>query len=191
MRIQWDKYLFVRIVLAAFLLAAAAYGQDGAPFGEGYPPDAEFIDDSEMPTPEAVEAYRMKLQARLLEKYNNHPLYAGKVGKVTVALSRELQYSWDGRMIRAEMDQLVYDIWGNRLPDLEREYYVVTFGSGGVEQVRSDPSIRVGLDMEKTYSERAPLTADPFRNVPPAEAFKPTPTVAMPSWWRPDFPELD
>ncbi len=125
-----------------------------------------------------------------MERDNNNPEYAGKVARVTVVLSKPPETSFDGTLIRAEFDQLVYDHWGKRLPALEKEYYVVTFGSGGAERVRADPSVRIGLDMEKTYSERAPLAADPFRNVREDEAFKPTPPVRMPDWWRPEFPEL-
>ncbi|MCC8179817.1 MAG: hypothetical protein LIP23_02765, partial [Planctomycetes bacterium] len=137
--------------------------------------------------------YRLKLESRLLERYNNLPDTAGKVGKVTILLSKDLEYSLDGKYIKAEFDQLVYDNWGKRMPVLEKEYYVITFGAGGVEQVRADPSIRVGLDMERTYSERAPLAADPFSKVEPAAAFRSTPavpTAPMPKWWRPEFPEL-
>ncbi len=146
---------------------------------------------SACPTPESIELYRAKLEERLLERYNNLPEYAGQVGKVSVVLSKPLEPSLDGKLIRAEFDQLVYDNWGHRMPALEKEYYRIVFGAGGVQQVRSDPSIRVGLDMEKTYSEKAPLVAEPFRNVEAQEAFQPTPRVKMPQWWRPDFPELD
>ncbi len=100
------------------------------------------------PSPEAVEKYRVRLEDRLLERYGNLPEYAGKVARVRVVLSRPLDVSLDGSLIRAEFDQLVYDNWGNRMPDLEKEYYIVTFGSGGVRQVRSDPSIRIGRDLE-------------------------------------------
>ncbi|MCD8138345.1 MAG: hypothetical protein LUE17_00955 [Planctomycetaceae bacterium] len=143
------------------------------------------------PTRREVEDYRRRLQDRLLERYNNLPRFAGKVGKVSVVLSKPLDESLDGSLIRAEFDQLVYDPWGKRIPELEQEYFVVTFGAGGPRQVRSDPSIRVGLDLEKTYSEQAPLPADPFRNVPERRVFHLTPTAAMPDWWRPDFPELN
>lgn len=143
------------------------------------------------PTPQAVEAYRSKLENRLLERYNNLPDFAGKVARVQIVLSRPPEVSLDGGMIRAEFDQLVYDNWGKRLPALEKEYYVVVFGSGGAAQVRSEPSVRIGLDMEKTYSERAPLAADPFRNVPKTEAFRPAKQAKMPDWWRPEFPELE
>lgn len=150
---------------------------------------ALLADSGPPPTPEAVEDYRTRLEGRLLERYNNTPEHGGKVAMVRVILSKPLETSIDGSMIRAEFDQLVYDHWGKRLPDLEKEYFVVTFGSGGVQQVRSDPSIRVGLDMEKTYSEKAPLAADPFKNIDDAEAFSPTPKAKMPDWWRPEFPE--
>lgn len=143
------------------------------------------------PTREEVEIYRKRLELRLLERYNNLPDHAGNVAKVSVILSKPLEEALDGSRIRAEFDQLVYDPWGKRIPELEKEYYVVVFGSGGAQQVRSDPSIRIGLDLEKTYSERAPLAADPFRNVSESAAFRPAPQVKMPEWWRPDFPELD
>ena len=143
------------------------------------------------PTPEAVEEYRKRLEDRLLERYNNMPEHGGKVAQVRVVLSRPLESSIDGSMIRAEFDQLVFDHWGKRLPQLEKEYYQVTFGVGGVQQVRSDPSIRVGLDMERTYSEQAPLAADPFKNIDDSEAFQSTPKTRMPNWWRPEFPELE
>lgn len=141
----------------------------------------------EPPTPQAVIDYQLKLEARLLERYNNLPEYGGMVGRVYVILAKPFDVSLDGSMIRAEFDQLVYDHWGKRLPKLEQEYFVVTFGAGGVQQVRSDPSIRVGLDMEKTFSERAPLPADPFRGIEDPQTFKQTPTQTMPEWWRPDF----
>lgn len=143
------------------------------------------------PTRAEVEDYRVRLENRLLERYNNLPDHAGNVAKVTVVLSKPLVESLDGSLIRAEFDQMAYDPWGKRIPALEKEYYVVTFGAGGARQVRSDPSIRVGLDLEKTYSERAPLAADPFRNVQDSDAFRPAPTIKMPEWWRPDYPELN
>ena len=143
------------------------------------------------PTRAEVEDYRVRLESRLLERYNNLPDHAGNVAKVTVVLSKPLIESMDGSRIRAEFDQLVYDPWGKRIPQLEEEYYVVVFGAGGARQVRSDPSIRVGLDLEKTYSEKAPLAADPFRNIQESDAFRPAPTIKMPEWWRPDYPELE
>lgn len=141
------------------------------------------------PTPAEVETYRQRLELRLLERYNNLPEHSGQVAKISIVLSKPLEPSLDGSRIRAEFDQLVYDPWGKRIPALEQEYYVVVFGSGGVQQVRSDPSIRIGLDMEKTYSEHAPLAAEPFRNIPEDAAFRPAPKAKMPDWWRPEFRE--
>ncbi|MDR3211209.1 MAG: hypothetical protein LBU79_04755 [Planctomycetota bacterium] len=158
--------------------------------------DESITPEEALPTPEGVENYRARLEVRLLERYNNLPASAGKVGQVRVVLSRPIEVSLDGRFLRAEFDQLVYDIWGRRLPALEKEYYIVTFGSGGSETVRSDPSIRVGLDLEKTYSEHAPLAADPFRNVKDLEDFRREASkevgevVKMPDWWRPEYPEI-
>ena len=56
--------------------------------------------------------------------------------------------------MRVRFDTLVYDLWGRRLPQLEKEHFVVTFGPGGVRTARADPSIRVGLDREDLYAER-------------------------------------
>jgi len=150
--------------------------------------EAEYYDD--VPTPEGVEAYRHKLAARLYERYNNSPQHAGKVGKVSVVISKPLETSLDGRFILAEFDQLVYDIWGRRIPALEKEYYVVTFGTGGAAEVRTDPSVRVGLDLHGTYSELAPLGADPFSRVSDPVARPQAAQPGMPGWWRPEFPEL-
>lgn len=148
-----------------------------------------------LPTRSEVEDYRQRLELRLLERYNNLPDHAGNVGRVEVVLSKPLEESLDGSRIRAEFDQLVYDPWGRRIPKLEEEYFVVTFAAGGARQVRSDPSVRVGLDHEQGYSERMPLSADPFGKVQSSKAFSPAPAPKtqekkMPNWWRPDFPEL-
>lgn len=161
-----------------------------APYPHNYDRDGTM----EVEAIDQIDEYRARLENRLLERYNNLPGHSGNVGKVTVALSRPPETSLDGTMIRAEFDQLVYDPWGKRIPELEKEYYVVTFGSGGVRNVRTDPSIRVGLNLEKTYSERATLAADPFKRIPEAPKERPEGAGAaetkMPDWWRPDFPEL-
>ncbi len=147
------------------------------------------------PTPAEVESYRRRLEFRLLERYNNMPEYAGNVAKVTVVLSKPLRPSLDGTRLRAEFDQIVHDPWGKRLPELEKEYYVVTFGAGGARQVRSDPSIRVGLNRERAYADPAEPGADlseRLRRLPSGHAFRANPSVeppraAMPDWWRPEF----
>lgn len=159
-------------------------------------PDRQHQTPPAMPDRREVEEYRQRLELRLLERYNNLPEHAGNVGKVEVVLSRPIEESLDGSKLRAEFDQLVYDPWGRRIPKLEEEYFVVTFAAGGAQQVRTDPSVRVGLDHEQGYSEQMPLTADPFSKVQPTKAFSPSPapkkaTRKMADWWRPDFPELE
>ncbi|MCL2000981.1 MAG: hypothetical protein FWG74_06065, partial [Planctomycetes bacterium] len=52
------------------------------------------------PTPEAVEQYRVRLEQRLLERYNNIPDYAGKVARVAVVVSKPMEVSFDARLIR-------------------------------------------------------------------------------------------
>ncbi len=169
---------------------AAKTGQTAAtqsvppdPAAPGAPPSHP----AEPPTRAEIEAYRSKLEQRLLERYNNLPDHAGQVAKVTVVLAKPLEVSLDGTLIRAEFDQLVYDPWGKRISALEQEYFAVTFGSGGPRQIRSEPSIRVGLDQEAVYSEHAPLPADPFKIAPKDAAFQSNPQIKMPNWWRPEF----
>lgn len=147
------------------------------------------------PAPSEVEDYRRRLEFRLLERYNNMPEHAGNVAKVSVVLSKPLQPSLDGTRLRAEFDQMVYDPWGKRISALEKEYYVVTFGAGGVRQVRSDPSVRIGLNMEREYAEAAEPganIADRIRTLPSGHSFRANPSVeapkaAMPDWWRPEY----
>lgn len=79
-----------------------------------------------LPTEDNVEAARGILEGRLFDRYNGHPRYAGTVDKVAL-LGGTLRYSFDGKSVSAEFEQLVYDSLGNRIPLLEREYFVVTF----------------------------------------------------------------
>ena len=159
---------------------------DAVPSGENAVAAAE-DGEGEQPTPSGVEDYRRRLEERLLERYNNLPEFAGRVARVVVALVRPVKASLDGGLLRAEFDQLVFDRWGDRIPALEKEYFVVTFGSGGAAEVRTDPGVRVGLDLEKTYSERSPLPSDPFRRVKKGEEFGEGNASGMPEWWRPSF----
>ena len=140
-----------------------------------------------LPAMAGVEDYRRSLEERLLERYNNLPEFAGQVARVVATLARPIKTSLDGSLIQAEFDQLVFDRWGGRIPALEKEYFVVTFGSGGAAEVRTDPGVRVGLDLEKTYSELVPLASDPFRRVRRGPEFKDGDNAKMPNWWRPSF----
>ena len=152
------------------------------------------------PTPEEVEQYRLRLERSLLDKYANHQDYAGRVAWVAVILSKPPVASVDGKFIKVEFDQLVYDNWGGRIPELEKEYFVVTFGSGGAEQVRSDPSVRIDKETLAAYARIEPPSAPPLSRIPGDEAFGSKPHIAppvtihrpdMPAWWRPEFPGLD
>ncbi|MCC8191211.1 MAG: hypothetical protein LIP77_11360 [Planctomycetes bacterium] len=168
--------------------AGEPFAQHDAAPGDGEPPAERAAAEipPSPPDPDAIEIYRAQLAERLLERHNNAPAYGGQVARVVVVLARPPEYSLDRTMIRAEFDQLVYDHWGKRIPALESEYFVVTFGLGGVYQVQSDPSIRVGLDIEKSYAEHAPPAGDPFRHAGVSDEFR-TPPATMPEWWRPDL----
>lgn len=102
---------------------------------------------------ENILAYQKALEERLLARYNNHPTYGGRVAAVRLRQARPPRRSVDGKEIQVEFTQLVYDRWGERIPDLEREYYVITFGHGVPRFVRTDPTITVGMHLEGGFSE--------------------------------------
>lgn len=113
----------------------------------------------EIPGPELtnVNLYARKLEKKLHRRYNNTPKYAGNIAKVQLVPVGEPEVSLDGRKMRMEWSQVVFDSWGKRVPDLEKEYYVVTFGDGRPLTTRTRPSITVGLNNESGYSEFAPV----------------------------------
>lgn len=113
----------------------------------------------DVPAPELenVNRYARALEAKLRQRYNNTPAFAGRVGRVQLLPVGEPQVSLDGRKLRMEWSQIVFDEWGQRLPELEKEYYVVTFGDGKPQMQRTRPSITVGLNNEGGYGEFAPV----------------------------------
>ena len=140
---------------------------------------------AEDPIPPEVRDYQRKLSAHLLDKHNNRPEFAGKVARVDVVMPRPLRRSLDGRYIQAEFDQLVYDSWGRRLPQLESEYFVVTFGTEGAEVVRAEPSIRIGLDAEVNFGERGEMAGTPLAALRKGEAVQPAPATSPVDWRNP------
>ncbi|MCX7934915.1 MAG: hypothetical protein N3A66_06610 [Planctomycetota bacterium] len=107
-----------------------------------------------------VETYRRLLAQRLLEKYNNLPDYAGQISQVELFVAQPPLRSVDGKEMRVEYDQIVRDKWGRRVPALEKEYFIVTFGPGAVRQVPVEPSLQIGLKQEEgLYSEQIPVTS--------------------------------
>lgn len=109
----------------------------------------------QVPAPELenVNRYAQALQEKLLRRYNNTPPYAGNVAKVQLLPTQDPEVSMDGRKLRMEWSQVVFDSWGKRIPDLEKEYYIVTFGDGKPLMQRTRPTITVGLNNESGYSE--------------------------------------
>lgn len=105
-----------------------------------------------------ITAYQQRLQEKLHHRYNNTPAYNGKVAYVELAFAKQPRVSVDGKEVQVEFSQLVYDKWGNRIPDLEKEYYVVTFSHGNPRLVRTRPSMDVGLYVEGGYSESAAIS---------------------------------
>lgn len=127
----------------------AGAGQTGAAFWKKPAPTVE------IPAPELanVNRYARALEQKLLRRYNNTPAFAGQVAKVQLLPMQEPEVSLDGRKLRMEWSQVVFDIWGKRLGELEKEYYIVTFGDGKPMMQRTRPTITVGLNNESGYSE--------------------------------------
>ncbi len=109
----------------------------------------------ELPAPELenVNKYARALEEKLQRRYNNTPGYAGNIAKVQLLPVNKPEASMDGKKLRMSWSQVVYDIWGKRVSDLEKEYYVVTFGDGKPLMQRTRPTITVGLNNEGGYSE--------------------------------------
>ncbi len=140
------------------------------------------------------EQYRLVLAEKLKNKYNNLPNYAGQVSRVELVVPRSPKVSSDGQEVQVEYDQLVYDKWGQRMPLLESEYYIVTFGPGQPKIVRTEPSLTVGLNIQGGYSESAPVvggrlgalrTAEPAVPAMPAAPIVPAPASSDQTTLRP------
>lgn len=113
-----------------------------------------------------IQAYARELEARLLRRYNNHPEHAGDIGQVRVVLTDQPLVSINGQEVRVEYSQLVYDKWGNRVSDLEQEYYVVTFGDGSLRRISTRPKLTVGMANEGGFSETATANMGRLRALP-------------------------
>lgn len=104
-----------------------------------------------------IDAYRRQLEARLLQKYNNMQDYAGVISRVELQLTHPPLQSCDRSEVKVEFCQLVYDKWNRRVPPLEKEYFIITFGSGTPRTVRTDPTVTFGLKTDGEFSEKTPV----------------------------------
>ncbi len=154
-----------------------------------------FVPDARMKTSGNIKLYEQRLEERLKQRYNNLPDYAGQISRVDLVLTHRPEHSVDGRDIRVEFSQLVYDKWGRRVPLLEKEYYIVTFGYGTPKLVRTDPSITIGMNTQSDFSENFP--ADPTQYKPrtlphqpkaPAREHAPDTPQAIPDKTANDIP---
>ncbi|MHC4886810.1 MAG: hypothetical protein ACYTGH_17170, partial [Planctomycetota bacterium] len=114
-----------------------------------------------------MEEYQARLEAKLLRQHRNHPVHGKKVYRVELEVTKDIQIDVEGRQHKVEWAQLIYDHWGNRIPELEKEFFVVTFGSprdgagpnGRIHNVK--PSISVGMNAAGLSGEHRPVTALP------------------------------
>ncbi|MBN2711649.1 MAG: hypothetical protein JXR97_04345 [Planctomycetes bacterium] len=104
-----------------------------------------------------VKTYKEQLERNLKQRYNNTQEWAGKISRVELIMPRPPEESLNGEEVKVEFDQLVYDNYDNRVPELEKEYFIITFGSGQPRLVKTDPSLDVGLSNRGEYSESYPL----------------------------------
>lgn len=103
--------------------------------------------------PTNIDLYARELEARLHRRYNNTPRYAGRVALVNLVMTHPPRQSVDGKETQVEWSQIVHDKWGKRIPELEEEYYVVTFGDGLPRRQVTRPSLTVGMHTEGGFSE--------------------------------------
>lgn len=108
-----------------------------------------------------IDSYRRQLEQSLLDRYNNTPKFAGQIARVELIIPDEPVQSVDKQEVQVEFDQLVYDRWGKRVPELEGEYFMVTFSTGSARLVQTEASLRIGLDKPGGYSERHLETGRP------------------------------
>jgi len=107
------------------------------------------------PSPAAknIMLYRQELEERLKQRYENMSAYHGKIGRVDLIMSRLPRTSLDKSQIEIEFSQRVLNKWGDRIPELEEEYFVITFGDGIPKVKSSKPSIDIGMKHEGGYGE--------------------------------------
>lgn len=126
------------------------------------------IPDKKLEPTGNIALYKMQLERNLLARYNNLPDWSGKIGRVELVIPRAPEHSVNGENVRVEFNQIVYDQWGKRVPDLEKEYFFITFGTGKPRLVRTAPSMTIGLDAGSTYSEDLPIQSGPVVSPRPA-----------------------
>ena len=142
---------------------------------------------------EDIAAYARALEAKLLAQYRNHPEFGREVARVDLDVVDDIETDVTGRMRRVTFAQLVYDRWGERMPELEGEYFVVTFAPAGVQAARRAPEITVGLNTQGTYSE-LPAGAAAKKAAPAAReapAREPAPAAPAPPAPLPREPEAE
>ncbi len=108
-----------------------------------------------------IKIYKERLEHRLLYQYKNHPLYGKKVAKVVLDVVKDIKSDTNNQYRKVEFSQLVYDIWGDRIPTLEKEFFVVTFGPPSQQKISmpGKEKISVGLQTRGSYSEYTPVKA--------------------------------
>lgn len=113
-------------------------------------PESHYVPAPEL---ENVNRYANALEGKLLRRYNNTPGFQNNIAKVQLLPVGKPKTSMDGKKLRMEWSQVVFNIWGERVAELEKEFYVVTFGDGKPLMQRTRPSITVGMNNEGGYSE--------------------------------------
>jgi len=112
------------------------------------------LDFDDPSLPEVVGDYARALQKQLMKEWNEKGDFAGRLSEVKAILTARPKWSQDGKLLRAIFEVKVLDIWGENIPPLELKRYEAIFGSNGARTKITEPSIKIGLDMQETVMER-------------------------------------
>ncbi|MHC4872479.1 MAG: hypothetical protein ACYTFY_11600 [Planctomycetota bacterium] len=108
-----------------------------------------------------IAVYKERLEQRLLHQYKNHPRYGNNIHRVELDVVKDIKSDISGKYRKVEFSQLVYDQWGNRIPELEKEYFIVRFGPKQMRRLSmpGKQKISVGLNSRGSYSEHTPVNS--------------------------------
>ncbi|MBN1257243.1 MAG: hypothetical protein JXA52_06015 [Planctomycetes bacterium] len=107
-----------------------------------------------------IAIYKRQLEEKLLSQYRARPDFGNDVSRVELEATKDILTDETGMHKRVEWAQLVYDRWGQRIPELEQEYFVIEFGPEQYKAYGGEPSVKVGVMARGVYSEHQPVRAE-------------------------------
>lgn len=150
-----NKTLRLLFLLLPAALCGCLSWEGGAPAARDARPSAGL-------TPN-MKTYKQQLADRLLTQYRQHPELGYRVDRVELDEVGPILADAHGRHRKVEWAQLVYDRYGDRMPELEEEYFVVEFGPERPRVYGGTPRLDIGLKTHSTYSEYQPVESNGIR----------------------------